>query len=122
MERIEERTEITAPERAEDAAWLDRLLAAAPPPPAVPAALERRILADFDRSRRRPFADFLRRAADAVWPGAPAWQPAFAFSLALLLGLGVAAFAPFDIPAQDDASATVFALDAPPDGDAGQGI
>jgi len=109
-------------ESAEDAARLDRLLAAAAAP-AVPAALERRILADFDRiASRWSFAKLLRRAADAVWPGAPVWQPACAFAVALLIGTGVAAFAPFDIPQQDDASTSVFALDAAPDGDAGQGI
>jgi len=42
--------------------------------------------------------------------------------VALIIGLGVAAFAPFDIGQQDDASANVFALDGSPDIDAGQGI
>jgi hypothetical protein len=112
----------TDSESAEEAARFDRLLAAAPAP-AVPAALERRILADFDRiASRWTFAKALRRAAEAVWPGAPAWQPAFAFAAALLIGTGVAGFAPFDIPQQDDAGAAVFALDVSPDGDAGQGI
>lgn len=114
-----------------DAARLDRLLAAVPAP-AVPAALERRILAGFDRVRRHAdidavqarwtFAKALRRAADAVWPDAPVWAPAGAFALAFLIGTGVAAFAPFDIPQTDDAGAGVFALDASPDLDAGQGI
>lgn len=110
------------PESAEEAARLDRLLAAAEMP-AVPAVLERRILADFDRlSARWTWAKALRRAVDAVWPDAPLWQPATAFGLALVIGAGVAAFAPLDIPQQDDASAAVFALDAPPDTDAGQGL
>ena len=105
-----------------DDATLDRLLDKAGRPVAS-SALERRILADFDRvASRWNFAKVLRRAADAVWPGAPAWQPACAFALALLIGSGVAAFAPFDIPQQDDASTSVFALYASPDGDAGQGI
>ena len=109
-------------ESAQDAARLDRLLAAAVTP-GVPAGLERRILADFDRIEARwTFAKLLRRAADAVWPDAPAWAPACAFSLALLIGTGVAAFAPFDIPQQDDAASNVFALDAAPDADAGHGI
>ena len=80
-------------------------------------------LADFDRVHARwSFAKFARRIGDAVWPGAPVWQPAGAFALALLIGLGVATFAPFDIAQQDDASANVFALDGSPDIDAGQGI
>ncbi len=125
-------TEDGKDECAPDAARLDRLLAAAAAP-AVPPGLERRILADFDRvrmhadntglqARRWTFANLLRRAADAVWPNAPAWQPACALGLALMIGAGVAAFAPFDIPRQDDASSAVFALDAAPDVDAGQGI
>jgi hypothetical protein len=105
-----------------DDAALDRLLAQAPVPAASPA-LERRILADFDRARTRwSFAKALRAAADAVWPGGPVWQPAGAFALALLIGVGVAVLAPFDIAQQDDASANVFALDGAPDVDAGQGI
>lgn len=109
-------------ESAEDAAWLDRLLAQAAAP-AIPPALERRILADFDRlSARWTFAKALRRALDAIWPDAPLWQPAGAFGLALLIGLGTAAFAPFDIPQQDDPGSSAFALDASPDSDAGQGI
>ena len=67
-------------------------------------------------------ANLLRRAADAVWPDAPAWQPACAFALAFLIGTGVAAFAPFDIPQADDAGAAVFAFDMAPDADAGQGL
>ena len=109
-------------ETAEDAAMLDRLLAHAATP-AVPAGLERRIMADYYRiSARWTFGKILRRAASSVWPDAPLWQPAAAFGLALLIGTGVAAFAPLDVPQQDDASANVFALDAAPDIDAGQGI
>jgi len=86
---------------------LDRLLARAQEP-AVPAALSRRILADFDRIGARPgFARLLRRVADALWPGAPAWQPAGALALALLIGLGAAAAAPLD-PA-DGGDAGLFA-------------
>ena len=109
-------------ESVQDAARLDSLLAAAAVP-VVPPALQRRILADFDKVQSRwTFASALRRTADAIWPGAPVWQPACAFALAFVIGTGVAAFAPFDIPQQDDASAGVFALDAAPDIDAGQGI
>ena len=107
----------------DDAAELDRLLAAAHAPPPVPDALARRILADFDAVQLRwSLAGIVRRAADAVWPGGPVWQPAFAFALSLLIGIGVAAFAPFDIARQDDAGSKVFALDTSPDIDAGQGI
>jgi hypothetical protein len=116
-------------ESAQDADRLDRLLNAVAAP-AVPAALERRIMADFDRVQRHAeadrmaarwtFARALRRLADAVWPGAPVWQPACAFALALLIGTGVAAFAPLDLPQQDDGG--TLALGGPPDIDIGQGI
>ncbi len=88
--------------------------------PAAPAALERRILAGFDRVQAR--RGWARRLADAVWPGGPVWQPMGAFAAALLIGIGVAAFAPFDLPQQDDGSSNVFALDGSPDIDAGHGI
>ena len=105
-----------------DDAALDRLLDKVERPAASPA-LERRILADFDRIQSRwSLAKVAHGIADAIWPGAPAWQPAAVFGLALLIGLGIATFAPFDIAQQDDASANVFALDGSPDVDAGQGI
>jgi hypothetical protein len=108
MERTEEITED---------ARLDRLLTHAPAP-AVSATLERRILADFDRmSRRFSFASAWRAVAEAVWPGAPAWQPACAFALSLMIGLGAAAFTPLDLPQSDENAAGLFAfdIDAPQD-------
>ena len=74
------------------------------------------------QARRWTFARLLRHAADAVWPGAPVWQPACAFALALIVGVGVAAFAPLDIPQGDDASTAAFTFDLSPDGDASQGL
>jgi hypothetical protein len=75
---------------------LDRLLARVDEP-AVPPALRRRILADFDRLAARPGpARLWRRAADAIWPGVPAWQPAAALALALLIGFGVAIATPLE--------------------------
>lgn len=101
-------------ERTEDSteeARLDRLLARAPQT-AVPAVLERRILADFDRiARRFRLARAWIAIADAVWPGAPAWQPACAFALSLLIGLGAAAFAPLDLPQSDENARSLFAFD-----------
>jgi hypothetical protein len=105
-----------------DDATLDRLLAMAGRPVAS-VALERRILADFDRvSARWSFTRLARRIGDTVWPGSPVWQPVGALAMALVIGLGVAVFAPLDISQQDDATANVFALDGSPDSDAGQGI
>jgi hypothetical protein len=99
---------------------LDRLFAAVPAP-AVPAALERRILDDFDRVMARwTFAKALRGVRDRVWPGAPAWQLAGAFALSLLIGVGVSAFAPLAPPA--DETASLFAVDQPLDIDGAQGV
>ena len=104
-----------------DDAKLDRLLAAVAAP-AVPPGLERRILAGFDRVQTRwSLAKMLRAAADAVWPGAPVWQPAGAFALALLIGVGAATLAPLDLARPDD-SAGIFAFDGAPDAELGQGI
>ena len=77
-----------------DDATLDRLLDRIGRPVAAPA-LERRILADFDRIPSRwTVAKLLHEIADTVWPGGPVWQPATAFALALLAGIGIATFAP----------------------------
>jgi hypothetical protein len=79
-------------------------------------ALQARILADFDvvsAGRARPLAvrigAFLARVSDAAWPGVPAWKPAAALGLSLMIGLGVGALLPAYGPA-DDMSA---ALDVP---------
>jgi len=100
---------------------LDRLFALAAPAPSVPRTLELRILADFDRVMARwTFTKALRGALDRVWPGAPLWQPACAFALSLMIGLGVAAFAPLG-PPQDETSG-VFAVDQAFDIDGAQGV
>jgi len=91
--------------------------------PVVSSTLKRRLMEDFDGAQRRwSLRRLVGIAADAVWPGAPLWQPACALGLAFAAGLGVALFAPFDIPQQDDVSSSVFALDTLSDVDAGHGI
>jgi hypothetical protein len=55
-------------------------------------ALSARILADFDAALARRWS--VSRLVDAVWPGAPAWKPAFALGLSLVIGLGVGALLP----------------------------
>jgi hypothetical protein len=101
---------------------LDRSMLAAPVE-SVSAEFERRLLNDFDRSRQRwSVGRLVSVAVDAVWPGAPLWQPACAFALALAIGLAVGAFAPFDIPQQDEAFASAFTLDGAPDVDEGPGV
>ena len=88
----------------------------------VPAELTARLLADFTRaSSRWSLRRFAVSLTDAVWPGAPLWQPAMAFGLALAIGIGVAMLAPLDLRPSDDASGG-FALDTVPDNDAAQDI
>jgi hypothetical protein len=95
---------------------LDRLLAQAASPPPVAAALERRVLADFDRiAVRWTLTRLLDRIADAIWPDAPLWQPACAMAAAVVLGLGVAAFAPLDVSAPDEGTAFAYDTSLPQD-------
>lgn len=85
--------------------------------------LESRVMTDFDRAARRWSSwKFVASIADAVWPGAPLWQPACAFGLALAIGVGVAALAPLDIRQSDDSPNAAFAFETVPDAGADQGI
>ena len=101
-----------------DAAKLDRALSAAGGVPAS-SVLEARVMADFDRASRG-LRRFVALLADAVWPGAPLWQPACAFGLALVVGVVLAAIAPLEL--SDDSSNTTFAFETVPDAGADQGI
>jgi hypothetical protein len=66
------------------------------PTMAVPAALEARILADFDRvtAHRGRRAGWFGRIGETLWPGAPAWQPASVLALSLAIGLMAGGFVP----------------------------
>jgi hypothetical protein len=64
------------------------------PTTAVPAALEARILADFDRVAVRRRSGLLARFGERLWPGAPAWQPASVLALSLIVGLTAGALLP----------------------------
>lgn len=66
------------------------------PTTAVPAALEARILADFDRvaAHRARRAGWFGRIGEKLWPGAPAWQPASVLALSLAIGLVAGGFVP----------------------------
>ena len=70
---------------------LDRLPAAE-----VPAALQARILADFDAvsAKRGAWAAWMRGLAALAWPNAPVWKPVTAFTLSLLFGLAAGVFIP----------------------------
>lgn len=81
-----------------DRAFIDRVVqccntadahrAATAIPPDLSTDLASRILADFDATFA-PRRSWFRRIQDAIWPGAPLWQPGFALALALICGLGL---------------------------------
>jgi hypothetical protein len=83
-----------------DAAFAARVLTGLPDVP-VPGTLEARILADFDAVAAKRKASLwawalhpARSLRDAVWPNAPAWQPASVFALSLLIGLAAGTLVP----------------------------
>jgi hypothetical protein len=81
-----------------DALWVERALKDLPSV-AVPATLERSILADFDAvaaRRGRGVSGLFDRLRDAIWPGAPAWQPAALLGAALAIGLMAGVFVPLE--------------------------
>jgi hypothetical protein len=87
------------------AAFAARALALLGEEPA-PAALEARILADFDRVAARPslltrFVRLLEDTSEVVWPGAPVWQPASVLALALAAGLAAGLMVPSTALARD---------------------
>jgi hypothetical protein len=105
----------------DDAAWLNRAVAAQTPPH-LSVALQARILGAFDDVTARRNAGFvgaLRRLADgfrdAVWPGAPAWRPAAVLALSLVIGAMAGTFIPFeDVLFDNSEQHASVALDAPP--------
>lgn len=97
-----------------DEMWADALLKELPSVPA-PAALERRILADFDRLAARP--RLLDRLREAVWPGVPLWRPAGALAAALVLGVIAGSYVPLEDASEQTAT---IALDEPPSFDLGE--
>lgn len=111
----------------QDAAWLDGALDELTSV-AVSAALESRILASFDAVARRRETSLgaavhrlAARLRDAVWPGAPAWQPAMVLAVSLLIGVVAGSLVPYEDMAMASADQTAsIALDAPPDFDPGE--
>jgi hypothetical protein len=100
----------------DDAAWTDRVLRELPSVPST-AALESRVLADFDATASRRQRSWLARFADAVWPGAPVWQPAAALGLSLAVGIAVGVVYPLEDMLADNAepqTVATTALEEPP--------
>jgi hypothetical protein len=104
-------------ERMDDARFAQQILKLLPGA-AVPAALEARILGDFDRVAVRPgkVTAMLARIGERLWPGVPVWQPASVLAVSLVMGLTAGALLPSPgtaAPASD--LVVVAALDNPPD-------
>jgi hypothetical protein len=58
---------------------------------------------------------YLRKLSAALWPGAPAWQPAAALAFSLALGVIAGAFLPVSELVADNGEQTAsVSLDAPP--------
>ena len=106
-------------QNAADAAFAARALDLLADEP-VPAALETRILNDFDRLAAAPslaarLAQAIRRASETIWPGAPLWQPACVLALSLILGLAAGMLVPSSALVHDNSDVMQTAsLDAPP--------
>jgi hypothetical protein len=71
----------------------------------IPDRLREQLLARFERFTEQDHARASRRIArlvasmrELVWPGAPWWQPAFALSLSILVGLSVGLAIPAPLP------------------------
>lgn len=105
----------------DDREEMDRLFDVLPSVP-VPAALEARILADFDRvstRRRRGLTGLLNRLGEAVWPGAPLWRPAAVLGAALLIGVTVGVVVPFEDGVSESETQSI-ALDSAPSFEIGE--
>jgi len=109
------------PNTDDDAAWLDALVERQQTV-LVSGELEMRILASFDEVTARreagivaAIARFGGRFRDAVWPGAPAWQPASVLALSLVVGILAGNYLPVDDLISDQSEQTAnIALDTPP--------
>ena len=94
--------------------WVTGALKGLPTVP-LPAALQQNILASFDAVTARRRASLFGRFRDVVWPGAPAWRPAVALALSLVVGVVGGTLVPLEGAIADSNEQTVsVALDAPP--------
>ena len=100
--------------RMDDAAFADAILKSLPAT-AVPAGLQARILADFDRVAVRRMSGLARRFAqrwgELLWPGAPVWQPVSVLALSLAIGLTAGTFVPAYAVSSASSDQVVAALD-----------
>ena len=83
--------------------------------PEIPSAsLSARILSAFDATHRPVPRGMVQRIRDAVWPGAPLWQPASALVFSLIVGIVVGAALPEAVDGHEmSEQATMLPIDAP---------
>ena len=101
-------------QRMDDAAFAEAILKSLPTT-AIPAGLQARILADFDRVAARRKSGLAHRLAkrwsELLWPGAPVWQPVSVLALSLALGLTAGTFVPAVAASSVTSDQVVSALD-----------
>jgi hypothetical protein len=112
------------PSDAGDEGWLSDILQELPPVPVTPA-LQARVLASFDAvsgKRRFGLTGMLVRLGEAIWPGAPAWQPAVVLAASLAIGIAAGTVVPLEEALADsiDQPTAGIALDAPPSFELGE--
>ncbi len=101
--------------RIDDAEFAHEILKVLPTT-AVPAALEARLLSDFDRlAGRRRLPIRLAQLGERLWPGAPIWQPASVLALSLIIGLTAGAILPAAGIATTSSEQVLLAADTAPD-------
>jgi hypothetical protein len=112
------------PNDASNAVWLSSVLQELPSVP-VTAALQARLLASFDSvsdKRHSGLGGMLQRLGQAIWPGAPAWQPAAVLAASLAIGIAAGNLLPLEEALADgvDQPAAGIALDSPPSFELGE--
>ena len=109
------------PSEASDAVWLEGILRQLPSVPVTPG-LQARVLASFDAANGRRRLGLLERLSAAIWPGAPAWQPAAVLGASLVIGIGVGLLLPLEEALADGVDQPVagIALDGPPSFELGE--
>lgn len=98
----------------DDAVWMTETLKALPTVP-VSAALQQSILVSFGAVAARRRSSVFARFRDVVWPGAPAWRPAVALALSLVIGVAAGTLVPLEGAMADNNEQSIsVTLDTPP--------
>ena len=97
----------------DDALRLDDALDCLPHVRIAPS-IHARVIAAFDAIAAKPsLRRVLARLSEAIWPGAPWWQPSAALGMALIIGIMLGVMAPLGSAAQNTSSDMTVAFSAP---------